>query len=97
MKRALAALALAALVAGPLSASAQMPKATPSPAIKNTQSGIHKAQQKQLHAQSATKTKPAQRVGSGGAHTDSEVPNNPGENSSKPGSGPGYAGGNPKP
>ena len=97
MMRTLAAVAFAAMVAGPLGASAQMPKASPSPAIKNTQSGIRKAQQKQLHAQSATKTKPVQRVGSGGTHTDSEVPNNPGENSSKPGSGPGYAGGNPKP
>jgi hypothetical protein len=96
MTRAFAALAFAALAAAPLDASAQMTAPRPSPAIKNTQSTIHKAQQKQMHAQMATKKKAAQRVGSGGAHPDSEVPNNPGENSSKPGSGPGYAGGTPK-
>jgi len=93
--RVLAALAFAALTAGPLAASAQMAAPKPTPAIKNTQSTIRKAQQKQTHAQMATKKKLSQRVGSGGAHPDSEVPNNPGENSSKPGAGPGYANGPP--
>jgi hypothetical protein len=95
MTRAFAALAFAVLAATPLAADAQAPNPKPTPAIKHTQRMIDTAKQKQTHAQMATKKMPSQRVGSGGAHPDSEVPNNPGENSSKPGSGPGYANGPP--
>jgi opacity protein-like surface antigen len=93
--RAFAALAFAALAATPLAADAQAPNPKPTNAIKHTQSAINTAKQKQMHAQMATKKTASQRVGSGGAHPDSEVPNNPGENSSKPGAGPGYANGPP--
>ncbi len=90
MTRLLPGVALAALLAVPVAASAQSPK--PSPAIKNTQGGINNAKSKISHTQAKSK-KGAQAVGSGGAHPDSEVPNNPGESSNKPGSGPGMAGG----
>ena len=92
MTRVRGVLAALAMAAWPFAVAAQSPK--PSPAIKNTQSGIQHAQRAQLQKQATTK-KAAQKVGSGGAHPDSEVPNNPGETSNKPGSGPGFAGGNP--
>jgi len=96
MKMHLAAFAPAAATLVPLVAFAQTaPAPKPTNAIKNTQSGINKAKSKQTTAQMQTK-KGKNAVGSGGAHADSEVPNNPGETSSKPGSGPGYGGGTPK-
>jgi hypothetical protein len=90
MKRTLAALAVAALASAPLGASAQMPK--PTPAIHNTQSSIRKAQQKQHHAQAAMSAH-QRNVATGGAHSDSESPKNPGEHPGEPPSGPGYANG----
>jgi opacity protein-like surface antigen len=96
MKMHLAAVALVAATMVPLVALAQAaPAPKPTNAIKNTQSGIKKAKSKQTTAQMKTKTG-KNAVGAGGAHTDSEVPNNPGETSSKPGAGPGYGGGTPK-
>jgi hypothetical protein len=92
LTRTMASLALAAATTFPLVALAQSPAPKPTPAIKNTQSGIHQAAAKQKTAQIKTK-KSNNRVATGGAHGDSEVPNNTGETSSKPGSGPGYAGG----
>jgi hypothetical protein len=96
MTRTFAALALATLASAPIDASAPMPKPKATPAIHNTQTMIRKAQQKQHHAQAAMSAH-QRNVARGGAHSDSESPQNPGGHPPKPPSGLGYGDGPPKP